>query len=164
MQEPNRVEIGYTLRAMEVLGFASTIPTPPLDSGKYAFTVNMGYEVHPSLRFFRVITDILLLAVEKEEDKEGIPALMLTTRATFELENLEPHVKEDEVNAPNEFLGAIANISVSTSRGILMGKNFGGPFASFLLPIIPTQDLLPNGPIKIPPKAMVPEKEKEPSS
>lgn len=86
------------------------------------------------------------------------PLVTLSTRTVFQVENLEPYIQNGEADAPQGFLAAIANLSVSTSRGILIGKNFAGPYAGYLLPVIPTEDLLPKEKIKV---ALPPAEKKE---
>jgi hypothetical protein len=142
-------EIGYELRTFSVLSYTSVPATFKLNEKEYGYGVQMAYFIPKNLRSIGIITNLTLGFRTPNTEEPPTEVVVISTLAEFSVENLEKYVQDKFANPPEAFLEAIANIAVSTSRGILMGKNFGTPYASFLLPIIPSADIRPPLPLRV---------------
>jgi hypothetical protein len=156
MARPRKADvppIGYSLKTIEVIDYACTYPpfaaTP---SGEVDAQAKFG--VNTQFFFAHDMTHVLVktmvdLHLREAEDQPEHNVCKLVTQMRYDVTNMERYLEGNLLAPTEEFLGNVANASVSTTRGIFMAKNFGTPYSTLFMPLISTQKLIPVLPIEL---------------
>lgn len=136
---PEANQLGYQIVSYEV-GAYSCIEYDGVPSN-VEFEVGVEYLIHESLERLLVKVTIGMFTTIANEKRE---AVHFVGNVFFNVIGLKEYVKDQvEFSLPDSFVASIANIAVSTSRGVLLMKNSATKFAGQIMPTISTQSLIP---------------------
>lgn len=143
----------FQIKAVKTLDFCINPPKRKIEKGEQ-FTFNIKTE-------FLVNLDknllVIRLTVEIHEKEKTDIILSIRTENYFEIENLKQYIVKDDQSSlklPDLLLSAMINISIGTTRGILITKVSSTIFGQMVLPVIATNVLVPKVPIKFGAKSL----------
>lgn len=142
-------DIGYRISDIEVIEFFSK-PAPTDMKDGVGFTVRVQYGIPSDLNHILLRTTVRMVKTEPGGIDSSVLS-QLVTQFIFDTQDLGKYKTDEGLEPPQDFLQNLANISVSTSRGIFLAKNYGGPYSesSYIMPPIDSEELLPRNVLKI---------------
>lgn len=137
----------FQIKAVKTLDFCITPPQVKKEK-EIHFTVRLKTEflVKVSKNIFAIRLSIEIFI--KENDKIA----SIRTEIYFEIDNLEQFLVKGnakELVLPDILMSTLLNISIGTTRGILVTKVAGTALDYLVMPAIPIKPFIPKEPIKI---------------
>lgn len=147
MTKKNDNSLNFQIKAVKTLDFCITPPQIKVTKD-IQFTIKIKTEflvnIDKNVFAIRLTIDI------SEKDKNKI--VSIRTESYFEIDNLKQFVIPDDQTGlvlPELLLSILLNMSIGTTRGILVTKVAGTTLGQLVMPAIPTKPLIPKEPIKI---------------
>lgn len=112
-----------------------------LPSTKINFSVTTKFDVPKNILHFM----IKVVSYHKIKDKM-VELFGLENICSFEIKDLNKilPIEDDKIKIPDNLMLALLNIVVSGTRGMLVAMNKNPEYASLILPVINSKDLLEN--------------------
>lgn len=138
MEESRNLKIELGIQSVKVREFLNKPDTSPSE-GELKISYNFSLTVEAA-------RDVLIITVGVFYWKESPDNRLfsLTVDNTFLVKDLASFQKGISYEIPDSIIHTLLSISISHTRGLLAHYSSGTPFESFLLPIIPMDDLVKN--------------------